>query len=391
MRRLSYSLLVLVVILIGLSVYPSVGHAGGPEIREYQSLPTHGATDWEHFSIDDQHYLAVTNYSNDSTRFIDSVIYKYGIGFGGGGILQSIPTVGAVDWEFFTIGSDHYLAVANYQGSSRNVDSKIYKWSGVIFEDFQSIPTKGARDWEFFTIGVEHYLAIANYFDSTGSTYNTNSVIYRWNGTNFEVFQPIATQGGHDWEYFTIGSDHYLVVANELNGSTNNLNSKIYKWNGTNFVEFQSLPTNGGVSFKYFTINGDSYLAVANFNNDITTAVDSKIYRWNGASFVYFQSIPTNGATKLEYFVFSGRPYLAVASSYNGSGYNTDSPLFVWNGANFVEFKSIPSHGGIGWKYFTIGNDAFLALANYHNDSTHNLNSPIFLIKYMVFAPLIVP
>ncbi|KHD10964.1 hypothetical protein PN36_32440 [Candidatus Thiomargarita nelsonii] len=33
---------------------------------------------------------------------------------------------------------------------------------GFEFEEFQSIPTHGATDWEFFTIGSDHYLALAN-------------------------------------------------------------------------------------------------------------------------------------------------------------------------------------------------------------------------------------
>ena len=41
---------------------------------------------------------------------------------------QSIPTHGAADWEHFTIGTDTFLAVANrYNDSTHNIDSRIYK------------------------------------------------------------------------------------------------------------------------------------------------------------------------------------------------------------------------------------------------------------------------
>ena len=43
---------------------------------EIQSIPTHGACDWEHFTIGTDTFLAVANYHNDSTRNIDSMIYK---------------------------------------------------------------------------------------------------------------------------------------------------------------------------------------------------------------------------------------------------------------------------------------------------------------------------
>ena len=53
--------------------------------------------------------------------------------------IQSIPTIGALDWEAFAIGGEQYLAVANYCdskvykvcGDSVCVcgDSKVYKWT----------------------------------------------------------------------------------------------------------------------------------------------------------------------------------------------------------------------------------------------------------------------
>ena len=40
--------------------------------------------------------------------------------------------------------------------------------------------------------------------------------------TSFEEFQSIPTQGAYDWEFFTIGTNHYLVVAYDYNDSTRN-------------------------------------------------------------------------------------------------------------------------------------------------------------------------
>ena len=130
------------------------------------------------------------------------------------------------------------------------------------WQEFQSIPTNGARDGEFFTIGSNHYLAMANQYND--STYNVASKLYRWDA-NFVEFQSIATNGACDWEFFTIGSDHYLAVANEYNGSTHNLDSKFYRWDGISFVAFQSIPTNGGRDWEFFTIGSDHYLAIASF------------------------------------------------------------------------------------------------------------------------------
>jgi hypothetical protein len=47
------------------------------------------------------------------------------------------------------------------------------------FQEFQSIPTSAAFAWEFFTIGSDDYLAVANYVNGSHSTPNINSKIYR--------------------------------------------------------------------------------------------------------------------------------------------------------------------------------------------------------------------
>ncbi|MGA1826603.1 MAG: hypothetical protein ACMUIP_18270 [bacterium] len=94
---------------------------------------------------------------------------------------QSIPTQGAVDWESFSIGTDTFLTVANYyNGSTYNLDSKIYKWNGSVFEEFQSIPTHGAMDWESFSIGFDTFLAVVNHYND--STLNIDSKIYKYKG-----------------------------------------------------------------------------------------------------------------------------------------------------------------------------------------------------------------
>jgi hypothetical protein len=73
---------------------------------------------------------------------------------------QSISTHGAKDSHSFNIGGELFLAVANYYTGSNpvssdgfNIDSKIYKWKGTRFVEFQSIPTSGACDWHSFEIG----------------------------------------------------------------------------------------------------------------------------------------------------------------------------------------------------------------------------------------------
>ena len=293
--------------------------------------------------------------------------------------ILNISTNYATDWEHFMIGTDHYLAVANfYNGTTYNIDSKIYKWNGSQFVEFQSIATHGAFNWKYFIIGTDHYLAVANYQNDI--SYNIDSKIYKWNGTQFVEFQSIATHGAEDWEYFMIGTDYYLVVANYLNK-----NSDIYKWNDNKFVEFQSILTDSASDWKHFMINSDHYLIVANDHNDKTHNIDSKIYKWdsNIDKFVLFQLIPTNGALDWEHFVIDNDHYLVVANCYNDLTVNKNSKIYKWNinTNKFDLFQSIPINGAFDWKYFVINNDHYLAVANYYNDLTGNINSYIYKIN----------
>ena len=48
---------------------------------------------------------------------------------------------------------NHGGGVANYgNDATYNIDSKIYKWDGSVFVEFQSIATNGAIGFESFTL-----------------------------------------------------------------------------------------------------------------------------------------------------------------------------------------------------------------------------------------------
>ena len=204
---------------------------------------------------------------------------------------QTVPTSGAYDWEYFSINSQSYLAVANYYDSiSYNINSQIFRFNGTVFVPFQFIPTSGAVDWEFFTINNQSYLAVAN--NDNGAGHNINSQIFKFNGTDsvFEPFQSILTSGALDWEFFTMSNQSYLAMANHFSGSNHNIDSQIFKFNGTVFVPFQSIPTNGATDWEYFSIDNQSYLAVANYYNDamVSYNINSQIFKFNGTAFVPF-------------------------------------------------------------------------------------------------------
>ncbi|RXN28063.1 thrombospondin-type laminin G domain and EAR repeat-containing -like protein [Labeo rohita] len=191
----------------------------------YQTLNTHSARDWEAFNIQDETFLAVANHrQGERNHNIDSVIYKWNPVTEFFEVNQTIPTTGAYDWEFFTIGPYYFLVVANtFNGRSTVIDSTIYIWLEGMFQPYQSI-----------TIENRVFLAVANSQMLTEEgkiLYSINSTIYELSMTSqtFIKFQDIETNSALDWEYFTVGDDKFLVVANSYDGSSYSLNSVIYR------------------------------------------------------------------------------------------------------------------------------------------------------------------
>src|SRR3989339_472131 len=228
--------------------------------------------------------------------------------------IQNIPYLNNVySCESFKINEETYLAIAIVGG----VDSVIYKWNGTNFEEFQFISIKEVYDWESFQIGGEN-----------GSDVNVlyYSKIYKWNGINFEEFQSIITSRAREWDSFEIDGEQYLVVAN----SHYNADPVVYKWNGETLEEFQyisSLEHQGELIYNYgcesFKINGETYLAIANFRDWNTMEINSYIFKWDGSAFMEIQAIPTNGAFGFRSFIINNETYV-MALNYGG----TDSVIY---------------------------------------------------------------
>ncbi|KAG7224082.1 hypothetical protein INR49_019817 [Caranx melampygus] len=273
--------------------------------KVYQNITTHEALVWRHFNMGKKVYLVVSNsgggpqsqYNNESEMDV-SVIYKWSKKRKKFVRFQTLQTHCARDWEAFNINQQSYLAVANHRQGNNNhtIDSVIYKWnrSTKSFEVHQRLLTSGAYDWEFFSVGPYHFLVVANAFD--GVTTSVDSVIYIWVKGNFQVFQTIKTFCATDWEMFQIGNRVFLVVANghRLHGngpSRYAINSTIYEldMNEQLFVRFQDIVTYSAVDWEFFTLGEEHFLVVANSFNGESYSLNSILYR-EETEFIYLNS-----------------------------------------------------------------------------------------------------
>ncbi len=359
----------------GMMLLSSVGFAQYVA-HEYQLIPTHGANDWKSFQIEDATYLALANYQNNATVEINSAIYKWVdnqfIMF------QEIPTKGASDWEYFSIESEHFLAVANYKSQvAYEVNSTIYKWNGDSLVVFQEIPTSAAYDWEAFTMDDTIFLAVANQLDASGD-FTANSMIYKWNGVQFDAIQSVLTHGASDWEAFNINDSlHFLAVAN-----TYALTTDIFQWNGTEFENFQVLSSLGTTGIESFSMDNEYYLATSNGRDFSSFSTNSHIYKWEGGQFISYQQIPTVGAFDWEFFSINQEHFLCVANYQDDDdNYNLESVIYRWNGSSFVVLQEVFTNGATDWEFMEIANNYYLVVAAYKDGIEHNIDSKLYIFQ----------
>ncbi|XP_069790351.1 thrombospondin-type laminin G domain and EAR repeat-containing protein-like isoform X2 [Narcine bancroftii] len=297
------------------------------KFEPYQNITTYEAQAWKHFFIGSQVFLVVANFEKNDQNQEYSVVYKWSRRKLLFVLYQRLSTHSARDWEAFQINGETFLAVANHRkGDNHNIDSIIYKWNSKsrLFERNQTIPTSGAYDWEFFTIGPYSFLVVANTFNGTST--RIYSRIYVQLGGIFRLFQSILTYGATDWEVFHVEGRVFLAVANSqsyhsgaLSGiNPFNINSTIYELNITAqmFVKFQDILTYSAVDWEFFKVGDDSFLVVANSFDGSKFFLNSVIYRWQGyESFVPVHHLPTYGCTDWEQFNTDEGSYLIYSSA----------------------------------------------------------------------------
>ncbi|XP_029385785.1 thrombospondin-type laminin G domain and EAR repeat-containing protein-like isoform X2 [Echeneis naucrates] len=334
-------------------------------IENYQDLYTSSETfDVEVFSIPSEGlFMAAAN--RDSVS--GSGLYKWRNG--SFQLYQNISTQEARAWKHFTIDDKIFLVVANSREAESEL-SVIYLWNQQRFLHYQTLETHGALDWEAFQIHNHSFLVVANHRRAGDSNHNIHSVIYKWNPNTklFEVNQTLSTSGAYDWEFFTVGPYHFLVVANTFDGQTTTISSTIYVWLDGCFRTFQNILTVGATDWEAFQIDGRFFLAVANSQRisgggPNPYSINSTVYELSmlTQTFIRFQDILTHSAVDWEFFTIGDEKFLVVANSYDGSSYSLNSIVYRWQGyEGFVPVHSLPTFGCRDWEQFSADGGSFL-------------------------------
>ncbi|PIK56456.1 hypothetical protein BSL78_06619 [Apostichopus japonicus] len=150
----------------------------------------------------------------------------------------------------------------------------------------QIIQTSAVIDLEYFQIGFEIYLAATCQRDSVTGSYDTNSYIFWWSGSQFIRYQTIPSYGARMWHYQLLEGENSLLFLTEKQYPEV---VRVFEFDDDNdWVETHVLfeATSGDkttVAMETFPIDDVIYLALS---RNLTARDDFNTYQSNLFSFI---------------------------------------------------------------------------------------------------------
>ncbi|MBI2771970.1 MAG: hypothetical protein HYX47_20290 [Burkholderiales bacterium] len=344
-----------------------------PFLTEHQRLPTSGGRSVLAFQRNGQQYLAVPQFALDvpghkpgmhsGNADIDSPIYRWE----GGRFVEDarLPTTGAECFEYFRIGSAEFLAISSARTGSGPYDensvSKIYKWDGSEWAQFQAMEGVVSKHWHYFSFDGRHFLALSQGVtnDKIVVRHPRTSMIFEWNGERFVPFQDLEGRWGYSCAYFELAGQRFLAYADHVDGS------RIYRWDGSRFAPFQELAEKGGRAFSFFEDDGGAYLVFLNILSD------SQLYRWSGERFELAQTLEGTGGRELAQVRTAKGLYVVRVNFIRGTPptptVDLNSQLYRFDGGQLTLVQEFPTFGGTGAAAFSAGGQTYVAVSNNMN------------------------
>jgi EPTP domain len=342
----------------------------GALLVEHQRLATSGARAVLTFRTGTDLYLAIAQlavdipgappHMNGGDSNVDMPLYRWLDGRFIADERLSVP--GGEDALFFQIDGAELLATASIRTGSGpydlNTDSVLYRRSGRQWEVFQRFPTFAAKQWHHFAIGARHFLALAQGVTIEGAVARNprHSRIFEWNGQRFLDFQTLEGGWGYNWAHFEVEGRHFLGYADHTSPSI------LYTWNGESFAPFQELSPQGGRAFEFLQMDGQSWLAFANLTGE------SRLYRWHDGAFVPHQSLGGPGAREFAVVRTDNGTFLVKVNFIQGTPAQpkTDltSCIYHWQQGQFVVAAEFPTQGATDATVFKADGQQYLAVSN---------------------------
>nr|XP_006821497.1 PREDICTED: uncharacterized protein LOC102801722 [Saccoglossus kowalevskii] len=290
--------------------------------EKVQSIDVTDARHMETFKMEGKTYLATTSYGFGINYCITSGIYEWNDVQSQFEIKWNEQTNRATRWHAFTIEDTQFLFIAN--GGTKtcsNVDyfiSELLAYNTTVddFISVQFIESYGSVDADTVEIDGYTYLAVAN----TISSYS-HDFLFKYNTSSgqFDFYQEFETEATGGVEFVTILDDTYLIFGI----SESSTESPVYWFNGTDFELFQTITTYACSDVKQFELDDSVVLAIANelsIQSD-QASYDSEItfYSWSNSESQFEKldySISVRAPSAIDEAVIGAYHYLAVASNH---------------------------------------------------------------------------
>ncbi|WP_326644989.1 hypothetical protein OG884_11830 [Streptosporangium sp. NBC_01755] len=286
----------------------------------FQSLQVPGGEDAEFFRIGRRAFLATASIRRGQDPYafgVDSQLYEWdGARFVP---FQSVPGFAAKQWRHFTLADQHFLALAQGLPLAGSQPSRIYRWDGRAFEPFQEIASEQGYNWHAFRVAGHDFLAHADHL--------APSVLYRWDGARFAVHQKLAEQHGRAFASFRADGEEYLLVGCILSPSRllrwdgeSFVEHAVLDGLGTR--EFAVLQGKGGLYvLRVNFIHGTPAAP--------TTALSSQLYHWQDGGLRVVEEFPTSGGTDVAVFTDDRGPLVAVSNGLSADvRFATESVIY---------------------------------------------------------------
>jgi len=268
---------------------------------------------------------------------------------------QTLPSVGAKQLEFFTIGSESYVVVAN----SGSTLSEVYHWETATstFQFLQNLTTPGSAEcWKYFSVGGTSYLAFGG---ASASTFQWSTLTNTF-GLGTAWVLPAAFSNVRDWDFLDDGTEQWLAIANFGSGTTDQ--SYLYKWTGSAWVNAFHWTTHGAYDIEFFYIEGVKYMAVSNSQTSSTTKdVYVEIWKHTGSTpttvtLTSVQTLSSRGAFSSRHFSLGGNDYLAVAENGDAASTSVDSTIYIFSSVSnlFINFQFVSTYAIYDWAFFSL-------------------------------------
>ncbi len=298
---------------------------------EHQQIATKAAHDWEVLHMANSTFIMVANqrsgsWSTSNVR-VNSILYWWtGSKFAR---VQAIPTIGAAKWTQFSIQGNHYAAVSNrYSGDEVSYPrSAIYQWAGrdhtnstriSIFSDEFSGHIGGSCPGCYFVFDGRQLSQLEMDDSSDENNLLATNTRTKERGQIFIWSKCPYSPAGCGSTGCTCWHGRWNSAPIQTRKQSENAGVKQFQAGDTLLIEsltlFQELITMAAEDIKVFVLNRHVYLIVANSGEWQQPALSSFMYSWNGQNFVKNLEIDTIGATSWTHFQADGLDYLAVAN-----------------------------------------------------------------------------